>query len=162
MEINLRGHHISMLAGSYFKNKGVDVDSWFISDCNKWRDIILNNDIFIKVFGGIDFICEGCEKIGFFTHKLSRCGYEGCEDIWAREAYGLEIGQLGTVHQFVKRFEEFYKKTGATSPRELFLGFKPGGRYSFKENRFLDFRKDDGIRRYTELVNNITQGVPFS
>ena len=134
MIIDIRAHHISLLAEAHFSGPYSGNN-----ETSKIYKMIMDHpmETTIRVVEGFDYICnELCKAppLGPYSKVGQNCQDDGFEDRRAREAIGLDIGQTFSWPEMVARFEEFRMRTGVTSPRDLFVQCK---RYSFERNAFI-------------------------
>lgn len=134
MIIDVRAHHLSLLAERYFN--GVASGN---ADIGRVYDMISAkpDEFEIRVVEGYDYLCDklcNAPLKGPFGKNRHSCLNDNDEDKHARNAFGVSVEEKFGWNEILERFEEFRRRTGASSPRALYLQCK---RYSFEQNKFL-------------------------
>jgi len=144
--IELRGHHIDVLAEFYFRrleNEANKSDSiyapkhetilgrsfLYTEETSKKHtalyELMLGNpDLQIQLVDGADSVCRLCNRLS------EPCGSnpsqeEIDQDRDSAEQFGLEFGRLYTVREVLEKIITFHERTGRISPRTEDFKYHP-------------------------------------
>ena len=162
--VELRGHHLSLFADYYFRNKERPKDN-FSLECkykfveedyiarkyspemrkrmnNLWKKLVDNPQTSVKIVRGLDILCRGCPN-----YNPAECNIETAEeDNFTVDEYEICSGKPYCSKALMDRFEAYRKASGFKNPRERVLALIPE----------FDNSKDDEIS--DEEIDRIMNG----
>jgi hypothetical protein len=120
--IALRGHHLSSLASYCLEEEKSFVPLLYTNTLEIHKRFKENPMLLVKIVEGFDSICyaRGSEKCPGFNNNCIVPDIFWDEDQATLSEYSLQSGGIYPAMEIIRRFIDYYQKTGHISPRAKF------------------------------------------